>query len=77
MMATRIRLYTHEVIIHSQIASIEKILDRVVEFEVTLNQKQLKSTIEFAAEDTEISKLKNDLGYNIFVFDGVRWLPHL
>jgi hypothetical protein len=76
-MALRIRLNTHETIVHSQLQAIEKALSRTVVFEITLNQKGIKSNIEFEAEEKEISVVKNDLGYNVMVFDGERWLPHL
>jgi hypothetical protein len=76
-MITRIRLFTHESIVHSQVIKIETMLGREVPFEIMLNQLQANSTIEFAASDREITLLKNDLGYSVFVFDGTRWLPHL
>lgn len=76
-MSVRIRLYTHEVIVHSQIAAIEKSLNRAVNCEINLNSKKVRSTIEFDAEEKEISALKHELGYNVMVFDGNTWLPHM
>jgi hypothetical protein len=68
----RVRVLTHEVIINSQLASIQKTLNRQVQSEIVLDPRQTKSTIEFAVTDIEIGILKNDLGYNVFVFDGLR-----
>jgi hypothetical protein len=76
-MPTKIRLHTHEAIIHSQMALIETGLKRPVEFQVILNQKEVRSTIEFEVSDKELSTLKYEMGCNIFIFDGERWLPHL
>jgi hypothetical protein len=76
-MDVQIRLYTNEVMIHTQIESIQVALKRPVSFVITLNQKEVKSNIEFAVDEKEISTLKHELGYNVQVFNGNRWLPHL
>lgn len=76
-MDTLIRLYTHELIIHTQLASIEQVLKRTISFAITLNQRQSKSNIEFSVSETEIGTLKQDLGLNVQIFNGTRWLPHL
>jgi hypothetical protein len=76
-MNVRIKLYTHEVIIHSQINAIEKALNRQIEANITLNQKEQKSNIEFEVSEKELTTIKHDLGFNVMVYDGDRWLPHL
>jgi len=76
-MEVRIRLQTHEVIIHSQIASIEAALERPVVFDITLNQKQAKSTIEFTVSEKEMATLKHNLGLNIFVLSNGQWIQQM
>jgi hypothetical protein len=76
-MNVRIKLYTHEVIIHSQINAIEKALNRQIGANITLNQKEQKSNIEFEVSEKELITIKHDLGFNVMVYDGDRWLPHL
>jgi hypothetical protein len=76
-MSTLVRLSTHELTIHSQMASIETALNRPISFAITLNQKQSRSNIEFSLSEAEIGTLKQDLAMNVQVFNGTRWLPYL
>jgi CheY-like chemotaxis protein len=73
----RIRIATHEVIVHTQIESIERGLKRPISFDITLNKHRKKSNLEFDATEKEISVLRYDLLLNVFCFDGVRWTPHI
>jgi hypothetical protein len=72
-----VRIFTHEFIVHSQLESIETALNRSIDFKITLNQKRIASSIEFDVNSEEISTLKHDLGLNVLIFDGKRWLPHM
>jgi hypothetical protein len=73
-MKVQVKIFTHEVIVHSQIAMIEKVLERNIEFAVSLNQKEDRSNIRFDAEVKEITTIKNSLGYNVMVLEGQRWI---
>lgn len=71
-----IRIFTHESIIHSQMQSIEKLLDHRVNFAVTLNSKGVRSKIEFLVTEAEIRILNDELGYKIYrQADGQWFLP--
>jgi hypothetical protein len=69
-----IRIMTHESIIHSQIVSIERLLEREINCQPTLNAKGVKSNIEFRASTDEIEKVRTDLGYRVLVEKNGQWL---
>jgi hypothetical protein len=56
---------------------VEKILDRAVEFKVTLNARSARSNIEFEANEKEIELIKANLGYSILIKEDDRWLPSI
>jgi hypothetical protein len=70
-----VKLFTHETIVHSQIASIEKVLDRRVDFQITINAKETRSNIQFNATRDEMELIKTQLGYNLLVRNEAGWLP--
>lgn len=72
-MSLNIKIMTHESIVHSQLNSIERILNRQVDFKLTLNIKGIKSNIEFVATPDEVEKVKRDLGYTVFTLVGKEW----
>jgi hypothetical protein len=72
-----VKIFTHEAIVHSQIAAVERVLKREVDMKITLNVKESRSSIEFTADEKEIVTIKNDLGYVVMVYDGSVWLPHI
>ena len=55
-MSEVIKVYTHESVIHSQMSAIEKVLDRSVNFEITLNTKNARSNIQFEASEDEMTQ---------------------
>jgi hypothetical protein len=61
------KIMTHESIVHGQIMSLEKLLDRQLSFQLTLNVKGIRSNIEFKASQEEIQRVKQDLGYRVFI----------
>jgi hypothetical protein len=73
-MSQRIRIYTHEVIIHAQMHAIEKVLNRTINYTLTLNTATTRSNIEFDAEMTEIESIKSNLGYPVMIQQGNNWL---
>ena len=70
-----IKLFTHEAIVHSQLQSIEKLLQRKVDYEISLNQHGVRSNIQFKVNPEEIELIKNYLGYTVYTKDGERWVP--
>jgi hypothetical protein len=72
-MGTIVKIMTHESIIHSQLSSLERILNREINCQLTLNVKGIKSNFEFPATEEEIEKVKSDLGYHIYVFTNGEW----
>jgi hypothetical protein len=69
-----IRIMTHESIVHSQITSLERLLNREIDFALTLNIRGVKSSIEFSATEDEIHRVKADLGYRIFMSENNNWV---
>jgi hypothetical protein len=76
-MKQRIKIYTHEAIVHSQVNAIEKIVSHEVEFDITLNTRGARSSIQFSAEQNEIELIKNNLGYTILIQNESGWYPSL
>lgn len=72
-MSLPVKLMTHEVIVHTQLQSLERVLEREVLCDITLNVKGIKSHIIFNASEEEINKIRQDLGYTIYVRDGETW----
>jgi hypothetical protein len=77
LMNRKIKLFTHEVIVHTQIAAIEKVLNRSIDCAISLNNRETRSSIQFEATEQEIEQIKGDLGYTIMVLNGTTWLPHI
>lgn len=73
----RVKLFTHDTIVHSQLSSIENTVGRVVNFQITLNQQDARSNIQFDASEDEVKKIKSELNYNILTLEGKHWLPLL
>jgi hypothetical protein len=76
-MKQKVKLFTHEVIIHAQIAALEKVLNRSVDCTIALNNRGSRSNIQFEANEKEIEQIKGDLGYTIMVLDQNRWMPYI
>lgn len=72
-MKQRIKIYTHEVIAHSQMNAIEKILNRQIDYTMALNTST-RSNIQFEATLTEIEKIKDNLGYVVMVKQDNTWV---
>jgi hypothetical protein len=68
-MARRIKVFTHEVIVHSQVTNLEKILERRIDYEITLNTKGARSNIQFEVSETEVDLIKSKFGYAIMTQD--------
>ena len=71
-----LRIFTHESIVHTQIASIEKLLERKIEFSITINTKNEKSNIQFSVSENELLELANKLGQTIFFKSNESWMPY-
>jgi hypothetical protein len=71
----KIKLFTHEAIVHSQLLAIETTLDRRVDYEISLNKKTTRSHIQFDASDKEIASIKANLGYTVMIEENNQWLP--
>jgi hypothetical protein len=74
-MNQKIKLYTHEVIVHSQISALEKTLNRSIEYKLSLNSRTERSYLQFEADTKEIEKIKSELGYTVSILDGNHWIP--
>jgi hypothetical protein len=62
-------ILTHEMIVHSQIASIEKLLQREITYKLTLNVHGVPSSIQFPLKRFELELIKDQLGYKLLVQD--------
>jgi hypothetical protein len=76
-MELRVKVFTNEVVIHNQIAALEDLLGRKVDFEISLNANDTRSNLTFHVSESELQKIKYDLGYNVLIHDGKHWLPYL
>lgn len=76
-LSMRVKLFTHEAIVHSQLLALERILSRVIPYEIALSTKGIRSNIQFFADEQEIKRIKSNLGYTVMILDGTQWLPHL
>jgi hypothetical protein len=72
----RLRVFTHENIVHTQTALIEKLLKREVSFVVNLNSAEDRPNIQFSASKSELQILCNTLGHTIFVKSDTKWRPY-
>ncbi|HEY0652707.1 MAG TPA: response regulator [Chryseosolibacter sp.] len=72
----RAKLYTNESLIHDQTASIENLLNRAMDFEISLNEP-MRQHIQFLASEKELASIKSELGYNLQLLKGGHWLPHI
>ena len=77
MRKVQVKIFTHEVIVHSQVEMIEKVLERDVLFNISLNQTRDRSTIRFDAEEGEVVKIRTNLGYNVMVLEGQTWVSSI
>jgi hypothetical protein len=75
MIMHRIKLFTHEAIVHTQINTLERILDRKIEFEIVLNTKGLRSSLELSATQHEIEMIRSGTSYTILVRSNDAWMP--
>lgn len=73
----RVKVFTHEAIVHSQLLALERVLARVIPYEIALSTKGIRSNIQFFADEDEIRRIKSNLGYTVMILDGTQWLPHL
>ena len=76
-MIQKIKLFTHERIIHAQVVNLEKILNRSIDCTILLNNRESGSSIQFDANDQEIEQIKMDLGCTIMVLTGKIWMPYI
>lgn len=73
-MEFEVKIMTHETIVHTQLNSIEKLLNRDIDYKANLNTKGIRSSISFKASQLEIDLVKNDLGYKIFIKNNDHWI---
>jgi CRISPR/Cas system CMR-associated protein Cmr3 (group 5 of RAMP superfamily) len=71
----RLRIISNEQIVHSQIRSLQEILKREVDVKVTLNKNRTGSSMEFNVHESEISLLKDRLGYSLHKKIENGWIP--
>lgn len=70
-----VKILTTEVIVHSQIRSLQTILQREVPVRLTLNRKRSGSHIEFNISENEAEVLKDQLGFTILRKNESGWIP--
>lgn len=70
----RVKLFTHEVIVHSQLTALESILNRCIHYEISLNSKGTRSNIQFDADEKEIGLIKGNLGYTVMIINEITCL---
>lgn len=70
----KVKLFTHEAIVHAQTLSIEKLLNRKVEFDISLNVKGVRSNIQFTVNEAEITQIKKNLGYTVYTLNADQWI---
>jgi hypothetical protein len=75
-MQKRLRIFTHESIVHSQVATIQKILGKEITFDIIINSKGARSNIQFMVSSEEMDQLLRHLGYQIFIQTDNHWVPH-
>ena len=75
-MEINIKILTHESIIHTQLTSIEKLLNRQVQYQLKLNVKGTKSNIEFKASPEELRKMTSHLGYPVYILRDDEWIAN-
>ena len=73
----RVKLFTNDNLIHDQTRSLEKLLDRNIEFEIELNVQPARQNIQFMVSENELQKIKSTLDYNILHLSGGHWLPNI
>jgi hypothetical protein len=71
----RVKIFTNEMIVHSQINAIEKILGRHIGCEITINVRDVASCIQFDATEKEINLIRSESEYNLMIRQGGYWLP--
>lgn len=76
-MANKIKIFTHEAIVHTQITALEKTLNRQIEFEINLNLNKVRSNLSFEATEEEINLIRHNLGYTVMIRKGGYWLPEM
>jgi hypothetical protein len=56
---------THESIVHAQVLSIEKLLQREIQYQIMLNVQGTRSQIKFLLSENEAQLIRDNLGYKI------------
>ena len=72
-----VKLFTHESVIHEQIDSLEKHLQREIDFSISLNVDGIRSHIRFSATDAEARLIREVLGYTVYIKKGNQWVPEI
>lgn len=72
----RVKLITNESLIHEQTALIENLVNRDINFEISMNEP-MRHNIQFVASEKELETIKSKLGYNLQLLKGGHWLPHM
>jgi CheY-like chemotaxis protein len=73
----RVKLFTNDNLIHDQTGSIEKLLGRSIDFEITLNVQPARQNIQFTVSESELQKIRSTLDYNLLHLNGGHWLPNI
>lgn len=69
------KIITHESIVHSQVFALYRLLNRQIDYKITLNRQKLSSVIEFDADESEETLLKDELGFTVLKKDAAGWAP--
>lgn len=73
----RVKLYTNEMIVHSQTNSIQELLQRALDFHIELNTTISSPNIQFIASEVELTRIHSELGLNLLRRQGGHWLPKI
>jgi hypothetical protein len=71
----RLKLFTNESMVHSQVSTLEHLLGRRIECEIIMNVKNASSSIQFDANDGEIQTIRSGSNFNLLKRQGGYWIP--
>ncbi len=73
----RVKLVTSDNIIHNQTAALETLLQRDINFEISLNGQPMQQNVQFVVSQNELRRIHSELGYNLLCLSGGHWLPNI
>ena len=71
------KLLTDDGRAHFHQNSLEGLLKREIQFDVTLNNRNRQANIQFEISENEAKKIRSELGFNLFLLTGGYWLPEM